>query len=276
MSAHCAGATFARTLQRRLDPRLDLHAHALAATGHLRQVAVGDASAVGKLPQIHAQLPGPLPDVAGLAVHHASLAVGALRGRDPRRGLQRRLHPGLDLHTHALAAPGHLGHVAVGHPHAAGQVLHGHAQGACALPDEAALAGDDAALAVDGPLSGDLSQDRRDLLPHLRRPRPAPVRNPRQVSRAHAHQGRQLLHGEPPPPCRSPQLALRRRPRRLRSGCHRCRRHHDLLLLCGVAFGLRPLAGKEEGPPPANEDGPCEWGCVVRPGGPAVSGDGPR
>ena len=155
-----------------------------------------------------------------------------------------------------------------------GQILHGHAQRAGPLPDEAALAAHDAALAVDDPLAGDFSQDRRDLLPHLRRPLPAPVRNLRQVSRRHAHPGRELLHGEPPPPCRRPQLALSR-PRRLGSGCHRCCRHHDLLLCC-VASGLRPPAGKEEGPSPTNGSGPCEWGCVVRAGGPAVSGDGPR
>ena len=39
-----------------------------------------------------------------------------------------------------------------------------------ALPDEAALAGHHAALPVDDPLSGDLSQHRRGLLPHLRGP----------------------------------------------------------------------------------------------------------
>ena len=44
------------------------------------------------------------------------------------------------------------------------------------------------------------------------------------------------------------------------------------IVLC-VAFDLRPLAGKEERPPPDGDD-PLSWGCVVRAGGPVVSGDG--
>ena len=215
-----------RGLQRRRDPRLDLHAHVAMTPRHLRHVAVGDAHAVSQVPQAHAQLPGPLPDVAGLPGHDDALAVGALGGRDLRRSLQRRLDPCLDLDAHVLAATGNLRHVAVGHANAVGQVLHGHAQGAGALPDEAALAGHDAALAVDGPLTGDLAQHRRDLLAHLRSPRPATVRNMRQVARIHAHQGRKLLHGEPAPPRRRPELALRARRLLGPIGlCRRCRRH---------------------------------------------------
>ena len=101
--------------------------------------------------------------------------------------------------------------------------MHGHAQGAGALPDEAALPGHDAALAVDGPLPGDLSQHRRDLLPHLRSPRPFPVRNLRKVANGHVHQRRKLLHGDPAPPRRSPELALgsvNARSRHVASSCN--------------------------------------------------------
>ena len=124
--------------------------------------------------------------------------------------------------------------------------MHGHAQGAGALPDEAALAGHGAALAVDDPLARNLSQHRRDLLPHLRGPRRTPRRKPRQVARAHAHQGRELLHGDPPPPRRRPELGLRRPG----SGCHRCRSHRSvLLLLCCVALTCARLRAKKKGRP---------------------------
>ena len=159
------------------------------------------------------------------------------------------------------------------------------AQGACALPDEAALPGHDAALAVDGPLPGDLSQDRRDLLPHLGSPRPATVRNLRQVARTHAHQRRKLLHGEPAPPHRSPELALgpvNARSRHVASSCNEeagpppCRRQsrsnpcldgRDCLLwwrCCrgewpvrhpGIKSGAASVQGHVRGKPPESSPG---------------------
>ena len=155
------------------------------------------------------------------------------------------------LHAHVPAATGHLGDVAVGHPRALGQLPHAHAPLTGTLPDVAALAGHHDALAVDDPLPGNLSQGRHGLLAHLGRPLPAPRRNLRQVAHTHAHPGRKLLHGEPAPPGRSPELGLRRRLLRSSSSSrHHCRRHRSVLLrMCCVAFDLRPLAGKEEGPP---------------------------
>ena len=85
---------------------------------------------------------------------------------------------------------------------------------------------DGAALAVDGPPTRDLSQHRHDLLPHLGSPLPAPVRNLRKVANGHVHQRRKLLHGEPTPPSRSPELALSSRRLLGPIGlCRRCRRH---------------------------------------------------
>ena len=145
--------------------------------------------------------------------------------------------------------------------------------------------GHHAALSVDGSLPGDLSQHRRDLLPHLRSPRPATVRNLRQVSRTHAHPGRKLLHGESPPPRRSPELALgpvNARSRHVASSCNEeagpppCRRQsrsnpcpdgRDCLLgwrCCrgewpvrhpGIKSGAASVEGRVRGKPPESSPG---------------------
>ena len=39
--------------------------------------------------------------------HGLPVDAGGLRGRDLRRSLQRRLHPGLDLHAHVAMTPRH-------------------------------------------------------------------------------------------------------------------------------------------------------------------------
>ena len=223
---------------------------------HLRHVAVGHPHAVSQVPQAQAQFPGPLPDVAALPAHHASLAVGALCGRDLRRGLQRRLDPRLDLHAHVAVTARQLRHVSVGHPNPVSQVLHAHAHHAGALPDETALPVDHAALAVDDPLSGDLSQHHRGLLPHLRGPRPAPVRNLRQVARGHAHPGRKLLHREPAPPGSSHELGIGPRIR-CGAGSVNARSRH-----------VASSCNEEAGPPPCRRQSrsdPCPDGrdCLL-------------
>ena len=115
---------------------------------------------------------------------------------------------------------------------------------------------DDAALAVDGSLPGDLSQHRHGLLAHLRSPRPFPVRNLRKVANGHVHQRRKLLHREPPPPRRSPELALGPRIR-YGAGSVNARSRH-----------VASSCNEEAGPPPCrrqSRSNPCPDGrdCLL-------------
>ena len=64
---------------------------------------------------------------------------GRLGGFDPGRAVQRGLHPRLDPRAHVPFAPGHLGHVAGGHPHVFRQALQAKAHLPSPLPDVAAL-----------------------------------------------------------------------------------------------------------------------------------------
>ena len=197
-----------RTLQHGLHPRLDLGAHAAAAPGHVRHVTGGHPDQVRQFPHAQAQLPGPLPDVGAASAGDAAHAVGQPGGRNLPRAAQGRLDPGLDAGAHVPLASRRLGHVAVGHAHHDGQGLEGQALPPGPLPDDAALAGDGAALAVDDALPRDLAQDRPDPFRHHGGPGPVPVGHRAQVAVVDAHQGGQLFEGEAVPPGRRPELAL--------------------------------------------------------------------